>query len=400
MRHAISSLQWLSVEHTATFDPRAAFDSKGTKKKKASGSSSSGRRKKKGSEDAAAAAAADGAPPRGGGGGGSARDETFSVFHSVGKILYAKATEMREVEAIVEASDVGPLSFMEWINTNYIEHLFAPQLPMPAAAAAAAAAVPKKPATIAAAPPARGAAAAASASAKPPSSSPPSSSFFDADFGPDLDTDTFDRLMQSSSSSSSASAAAAASSSKATFDHAETAAQVQAQQAAMDEEALQALVECTQNFSDADILAAGAKGHFGDVRLHTTTQRKTLERDALQDSHTLSVISRVACLFRAARPMTQSKSWLRLRLHAGELAYSIFKLARCLFDSTLVILSHAFFCFLCLCWMRQRLHDGQTIALLGQQCATRTQESQIPAHRKTRMRSCQVCDSHSPRCYV
>lgn len=246
IRHAISSLQFLNVEQTANFDPKLAGTHKGAA---GAGKTKKPRRTKKQiAEDAAAAAAsaAGGDSAASAAPAASVRDESFSVFHSVGKILYAKLDEQREVADIIKASDVEPLEFLQWINTNYIEHLFAPVLPKPP---------PPKPAPIAAQAAAAAARPSASAAAAAASATPAGRSPFADDFGPDLDMDSFDQLIQSSVAKATAAAPVQLNS----------LAQVQQRQAAMDAEALQALVDCTHAFSDADVLAAGARGRFGDV---------------------------------------------------------------------------------------------------------------------------------------
>ncbi len=242
VRHAISALQYLCVAQTAAAAAEGALDSRAFDGKgKGAGAASKRKRKKKGVGDPDGASGAAAAPS-------SHRDDNFSVFHSVGKILYAKSTELREVASIVEAADVGPLAFLEWIHTNYVDHLVPPFLPVQhASSGAAAAALHRLPSSSQ-----RGSKSTVDLTGAAPSASPASKLFFadDDDFGPDLDVSAFDSFI-----SSSVAAAAAASTPKP--------AQTQSQ---LDEEALQALVECTQHFSDADVLAAGSEGHFGDVR--------------------------------------------------------------------------------------------------------------------------------------
>jgi len=240
VRHAISTLQYLCVAQTAAatndIDARA-FDGK-SKGGSASASSKRKRVKKKGDADSAAADAALLSTAS-----SSHRDDTFSVFHSAGKILYAKSTEVREVERIVEAADVTPLVFLEWIHTNYVDHLVPPTLPVPSPSTAIKPAAHAKPSSASAA-------AAGSSPTATSGSTPGGSKYFDDDddlFGPELDDiGAFDRAL------SSAAAAAAA-----------RAPPAQTQQQ-LDAEALQALVECTEYFSQADVLASGAKSRFGD----------------------------------------------------------------------------------------------------------------------------------------
>jgi hypothetical protein len=49
------------------------------------------------------------------------RDSQYSIFHSVGKVLYAKRDV--EPEEIVERSDCSGLLFTEFLHRNYIRHL-------------------------------------------------------------------------------------------------------------------------------------------------------------------------------------------------------------------------------------------------------------------------------------
>jgi hypothetical protein len=270
VRHAISSLQFLSVAHTAeqAINPRA-FSGKG---RAAKGGSKPRVKKKKGEESngaTAAASASDGGAvvP---GASSSRRDDAFSIFHSVGKILYAKTSELREVESIIEAADMPPLRFLEWVHSNYVDHLRPPLLPSTKAAHGAAAAeahrlpTPTTPATPSTPTSWGGAAAITAAKSPPPPAQQTSgwfSSGFDDEFGPDLDADSFDRLIsaagqQASRGGATATAAAATATSSFTSTHT---------QSNLDEEALQALVDCTRHMSDADVLAEGSKGHFGDV---------------------------------------------------------------------------------------------------------------------------------------
>lgn len=278
VRHAISSLQYLSVAHTAeqSINPRA-FSGKGRATKGASRPRVK-RKKADESNGAAAASTSDGsavAPSA----VSSRRDEAFSIFHSVGKILYAKSSELREVESIIEAADMPPLRFLEWVHSNYIDHLRPPLLPTTRAVHGAAAAdahrlpTPTTPATPSTPTPWGGASAAINAATSPPP--PPTqstsgwfSSGFDDEFGPDLDADSFDRLISAAGQQAArggvaaASAASAAASTAATATSSFTSTHTQSN---LDEESLQALVDCTRHMSDADVLAAGAKGHFGDV---------------------------------------------------------------------------------------------------------------------------------------
>ena len=286
IRHAISALQFLNVEHTANFDPKMAG------KATAAGKTKKPRRTKKQiAEEAAAAAAAGGDDAGSVAPAPSVRDESFSVFHSVGKILYAKPDEQREVHDIIKASDIEPLEFMQWINTNYLEHLFAPQLPKPQPQHAAS-----KPASVST----------QAATAAKPSTAPASSagrSPFD-DFGPDLDMDSFDQLIQSS-------VAAAAAAPVQTH----SLVQVQQRQAAMDEEALRALVECTHAFSDADVLAAGARGRFGDVSAHTRSI--AFSRCLWPLCSLVALVGFAFDPFRVEPRMKPSRSVLQLRLPAA-----------------------------------------------------------------------------------
>ncbi len=51
----------------------------------------------------------------------SGRDEMFSIFHALGKILHTK--EGRAAEAIVERSGLPPALFTEWLHENYFDHV-------------------------------------------------------------------------------------------------------------------------------------------------------------------------------------------------------------------------------------------------------------------------------------
>src|SRR4051812_15430017 len=56
----------------------------------------------------------------------SFRDEMYSIFHSLGKILHGKATDENEhtsCEHIIDRSGVEPLIFNDFLQQNYIEHL-------------------------------------------------------------------------------------------------------------------------------------------------------------------------------------------------------------------------------------------------------------------------------------
>jgi hypothetical protein len=269
VRHAISALQYLCVAQTAAAASANGVDARSFDGKSKGKKVPSKRGKKKGKESSAAAsggcdlvAGPDGTPLSiSTAADSSRRDENFSVFHSAGKILYAKSSEAREVEAIVEAADVTALTFLEWIHTNYVEHLVPPTLPSigrstgKAAAEAHRLPATKPTATVASVPAGASAAAnvpSSSAVPPPPVASPSSSKYFSDDddvFGPD-DIGAFDRAI-SSATSAAAAAASAASTAKKHED--------------VDEEALNALVLVTEDFSQADILASGAKSHFGDV---------------------------------------------------------------------------------------------------------------------------------------
>lgn len=51
------------------------------------------------------------------------RDEMFSVFHSLGKVLHAKEDALADPERVIERAEVGHLRFVEFLHQNLIEHL-------------------------------------------------------------------------------------------------------------------------------------------------------------------------------------------------------------------------------------------------------------------------------------
>lgn len=169
-------------------------------------------------------------------------DETFSIFHGVGKILHAKSTESRDIAEIIQSTPVTPLQFLEWIYTNYIEYLNPPLL-------TATQQKQQTQKTFKTSATSHTSASLSAGATIPSSSPPPGTSFFDDVDDFDFDTSAFDAIVNKATSAATA------------------AANLGVKQSQLDEEALQAIVDATRHFSDADILAQASTAQYGDVSL-------------------------------------------------------------------------------------------------------------------------------------